>query len=87
MAPCRVIEKPLIIIDRPIDRGRQIRSADQRSCRCFELKYRRLGGSDETGGPSQVSSSASAGNAMEAANVAVMFVAVQQKLNRTRLTI
>jgi hypothetical protein len=30
--------------------------------------------------PSQASSSVSAGTAMEAANVAVMFVAVQQKL-------
>src|SRR5215831_9321798 len=34
--------------------------------------------------PSQASSSASAGTAMEAANVAVMFVAVLQKLNPTR---
>jgi len=33
--------------------------------------------------PSQASSSVSAGTAMEAANVAVMFVAVQQKLSRT----
>jgi hypothetical protein len=32
---------------------------------------------------SLVSSSVSARNAMEAANVAVMFAAVQQKLNRT----
>ena len=35
------------------------------------------------GGPSQASSSASAGSVMEAANVAVMSVAVQQKLNPT----
>jgi hypothetical protein len=32
-------------------------------------------------GPSQASSSVSADSAMEAANVAVMFAAVQQKLN------
>ena len=35
------------------------------------------------GAPSQASSSASAGSVMEAANVAVMSVAVQQKLNPT----
>jgi hypothetical protein len=32
-------------------------------------------------GPSQASSSVSAGSAMEAVNVAVMFAAVRQKLN------
>jgi hypothetical protein len=37
------------------------------------------------GGASQASSSVSAGNAMEAANVAATFAAVQQKLNQTHL--